>query len=173
VVGSGGGQWWWAAAHEPHPRDRRTHPCAVVDRGPARVRDLFASKALHLDVRVLVPDVPAAGGAHGFDLICNAQRCVSTRPSHAPASSRHVECTCIPIIPKPSTPVPSVPRRPHGPMGAGSAWRLDGGRMAADACPATLPAAGGPGHRGRLGRGRMPAERAVGRRDRNGERKLD
>jgi hypothetical protein len=43
-----------------------------------------------------------AGG--WFDLICNAQRRVSTRPSHAPASSRHVECTCslIPIIPKPS-----------------------------------------------------------------------
>jgi hypothetical protein len=39
-----------------------------------------------------------------FDLICNAQRRVSTRPSHAPASSRHVACTCslIPIIPKPS-----------------------------------------------------------------------
>ncbi len=32
-------------------------------------------------------------GQHGgasFDLICNAQRRVSTRPSHAPASSRHV-----------------------------------------------------------------------------------
>jgi hypothetical protein len=29
----------------------------------------------------------------GFDWICNAQRRVSTRPSHAPASSRHVECT--------------------------------------------------------------------------------
>jgi hypothetical protein len=29
----------------------------------------------------------------GVDLICNAQRRVSTRPSHAPASSRHVECT--------------------------------------------------------------------------------
>jgi hypothetical protein len=39
-----------------------------------------------------------------LDLICNAQRRVSTRPSHAPASSQHVECTCslIPIIPKPS-----------------------------------------------------------------------
>ncbi len=31
--------------------------------------------------------------ACGFDLICNAQRRVSTRPSHAPASSRLVECT--------------------------------------------------------------------------------
>jgi hypothetical protein len=41
------------------------------------------------------------GSLSGFDLICNAQRRVSTRPSHAPASSRHVECTCslIPIIP--------------------------------------------------------------------------
>jgi hypothetical protein len=37
------------------------------------------------------------------DLICNAQRRVSTRPSRAPASSRHVECTrsLKPIMPQP------------------------------------------------------------------------
>ncbi len=60
-------------------------------------------------------------GAGGFDLICNAQRRVSARPSHAPASYRHVECTCslIPIIPKPPgaarhaiSPFPSTPWRP-------------------------------------------------------------
>jgi hypothetical protein len=40
-------------------------------------------------------DALATRDAYGvrFDLICNAQRRVSTRPSHAPASSRHVECT--------------------------------------------------------------------------------
>jgi hypothetical protein len=49
-----------------------------------------------------------------FDLICNAQQRVSTRPSHAPASSRHVECTCslIPIIPKPSRRGPTRRLRP-------------------------------------------------------------
>ncbi len=54
-----------------------------------------------------------------FDLICNAQRRVSTRPSHAPASSRHVECTCslIPIIPKPSRRGPTR-RRPPSPLAA-------------------------------------------------------
>jgi hypothetical protein len=54
----------------------------------------------------------AAGRGSGADLICNAQRRVSTRPSHAPASSRHLECTCslIPIIPKPSRRGPT--RRP-------------------------------------------------------------
>jgi hypothetical protein len=63
-------------------------------------------------------------------LICNAQRRVSTRPSHAPASSRHVECTCslIPIIPKPSRHGPT--RRPppspgeHGHGCRNSAWGL-------------------------------------------------
>ncbi len=48
-------------------------------------------------------------------MICNAQRRVSTRPSRAPASSRHVECTCslIPIIPMP--PGAARPQRRPGP----------------------------------------------------------
>jgi hypothetical protein len=56
------------------------------------------------------------GRGHAFDLICNAQRRVSTRPSHAPASSWHVECTrsLIPIIPKPSRHGPTR-RRPPSP----------------------------------------------------------
>jgi hypothetical protein len=38
------------------------------------------------------------GSVKRFGLLCNAQRRVSTRPSHAPASSRHVECTCSLIL---------------------------------------------------------------------------
>jgi hypothetical protein len=55
---------------------------------------------------------PIDQAAGGFYLICNAQRRVSTRPSHAPASSRHLECTrgLKPIMPQPSRHGPT--RRP-------------------------------------------------------------
>ncbi len=65
--------------------------------------------------------------AAGFDLICNAQRRVSTRPSHAPASSRHVECTCslIPsrnIVSSQHAAAQHAARHGHGMSNNGSAW---------------------------------------------------
>jgi hypothetical protein len=47
-----------------------------------------------------------------FDLICNAQRRVSTRPSHAPASSRHVECT-VAVRSRPGAARPAVSDPPR------------------------------------------------------------
>jgi hypothetical protein len=85
--------------------------CAPSASGPAAP---YAGRAWPTSTTVL--GTSASPGTWVLILICNAQRRVSTRPSHAPASFRHVECTCslIPIIPKPSRRGPTR-RRPPSP----------------------------------------------------------
>jgi hypothetical protein len=97
-----------------------THTRALLMPSLTRTRGRPAGAAQGMPPCLRRPWPPAPGQGLGgrarsrFDLIRNAQRHVSTRPSHAPASSRHVECTCslIPIIPKPSRRGPTRRIRP-------------------------------------------------------------
>jgi hypothetical protein len=93
-----------------------------------------------------------------FDLICNAQRRVSTRPSHAPASSRHVECT---RSLKPIT--AASPARPNSEPGS-QAQRAGRGKASGlgtyGSYPPTRPPAHPSGEAGRAG-GRGEAGRAL------------